>query len=168
MQLACPCCGARNTVEAYLQDADARLALEAALSLTPVGKQMLRYIGLFRPGKHALTWARAGKLIAEVAAMIEKRAIERDGITYPAPLEYWVEAFDRMEEMRGKLDLPMKSHGYLLDILISLHKRQEAKQETKLEEMRQRGRHRPAAPEQTRSDPKAVSQHVASMKQLVR
>lgn len=126
MRLTCPCCGAAYSVEVLLADRDAREAVSTAFRLPPsLSERLLRYIALFRPAERALSWARAARLMAELEAMITAAQIERNGQCYPAPVDAWRVAIDQIIDMRDRnmLALPMKSHGYLLEILVGLHQR---------------------------------------------
>lgn len=126
MRLTCPCCGAAYTIEVLLADRDAREAVSTAFRLPPsLSDRLLRYIALFRPAERALSWGRAARLMAELEAMITAAQIERNGQYYPAPVDAWRVAIDQIIDMRDRnmLALPMKSHGYLLEILVGLHQR---------------------------------------------
>lgn len=52
--------------------------------------------------------------------MIQAGKIKRDGVECAAPVEAWIYAINQMMANRQALKLPMKSHGYLLDIVASL------------------------------------------------
>lgn len=141
MRLTCPCCGATNSLEALLNDAAARRAVAAALALPAgLGGRLLRYLGLFRPPQRGLTWDRAAKLLDELNNMIAAGQIERHGRLWPAPHDYWRLALDEILDRRT-LTLPLKSHGYLLEILAGLSNQAEARAEAD-EDAR---RHRPRA-----------------------
>lgn len=121
MRLTCPCCGSINSIEALLTDAAARQAVAAALELPAgLGERLLRYLGLFRPQGRALAWDRAARLLEELRAAIDAGQIERHGQTWPAPLDYWRLALDQMLDSRPTLALPLKSHGYLYEIIAGL------------------------------------------------
>ncbi len=142
MRLTCPCCGATLSLEALLNDAAARQAVASALTLPAgLGAQVLRYLGLFRPSQRSLTWDRAAKLLEELSAMIGAGQIQRHGRAWPAPVEYWQRALD--EIATRKLDLPLKSHGYLLEIIAGLGNKIEAQAEA--DEEARRRHPRPAA-----------------------
>lgn len=136
MRLTCPCCGATLSLEALLNDAAARQAVASALTLPAgLGAQVLRYLGLFRPPQRSLTWDRAAKLLEELNTMISAGQIQRHGRAWPAPVEYWQRALD--EIATRQLDLPLKSHGYLLEIIAGLGNKVEAQAEAD-EEARRR------------------------------
>lgn len=134
MQLTCPCCSARFPIEAALADDAARQAVAAALRLpAPLGELLLRYIALFRPTKRALSWDRAAKLLDELSAPIRAGQVERNGRIWAAPQESWRAALEEMLERRDKLTLPLKSHGYLFEIVAGFAAKGEARIEQQAE-----------------------------------
>jgi hypothetical protein len=141
MQLKCPSCGAVASLQAFLADEHAAAALQTALQMpAPLGGRIVDYLGLFRPAKNALSWGRVAKLLEELLEPIKAAQLTHDGIIYAAPLSYWQEALDEMLARRERLDLPVKSHGYLFSIVASKAKKDGAKAETQREEQR---RHHP-------------------------
>ena len=69
--------------------------------------------------------------------MIKAAEINRNGRTWPAPQAYWKAALEEIVIKRGTLQLPLKSHGYLLEIICGMAGKAEAVQEKKVEERRQ-------------------------------
>lgn len=143
MRLTCPCCGAQYSLEALLTDAAARQAVAAALALPGLGDRLVRYLGLFRPpGGRGLTWDRVARLLDELHAALAAGQIERHGQTWPAPLDYWQLALDQILDSRPTLILPLKSHGYLYEILVGLSRKaaeaSAARQEVAAEQARAR------------------------------
>ena len=51
--------------------------------------------------------------------MIQAGKIKRDGVECDAPVKAWIYAINQMMANRQALKLPMKSHGYLLEIIAS-------------------------------------------------
>lgn len=136
MRLTCPCCGATLSLEALLNDVAARQAVATALALpAALGPRLLRYLGLFRPAQRSLTWDRAASLLAELQTLIAAGHIQRNGRSWPAPHAVWQAALDAILE-RNNLTLPLKSHGYLLEIIAGMADRAEARQEDQIEEQR--------------------------------
>jgi hypothetical protein len=84
-----------------------------------VGKLAVQYIALFRPAKTALTFERMAKLLGELLPDMERGAISRNGLEYPAPPEAWLYGFRELLARRntGSLKLPLKSHGYLYEVI---------------------------------------------------
>ena len=120
MNIKCPNCGAVHSLDSLINDADASAVLKAVLEMdVEFGKAAIRYIGLFRPAKSQLSWARTAKLLNELLPMIKAQEAARDGVCFPAPAEAWIHGFNETVNARdqGRLKLPLKSHGYLLEII---------------------------------------------------
>lgn len=120
MNIKCPNCGAVHSLDSLINDADASAVLKAVLEMdAELGKATIRYIGLFRPAKSQLSWARTAKLLNELMPMIKAQEAVRDGVSSPAPAEAWLHGFNETVNARdqGRLKLPLKSHGYLLEIV---------------------------------------------------
>ena len=148
MRLTCPCCGATHSIEGLLADAAARRAVAAALALPAgLGDRVLRYIGLFRPPARALSWDRAARLLEELRVAIDAGHVERDGRVYPAPFEYWRGALDQMLDGRERLALPLKTHGYLYEIIAGQSRRADQRAAERAEVADERARARQGARE---------------------
>jgi hypothetical protein len=129
--VTCPACQTEMGLEALLGTDDARGVVElmARMPGSPaLRKGLLRYVGLFAPAKQRLRWGRAEALLTELQAMMDAGRIERNGRTWPAPLDYWQMALDAVLA-NTTLRRPLKSHGYLLEILAGLADKAEARQE---------------------------------------
>lgn len=116
----CPNCGAANSLDSLVSDAEAAEVLKMLLELdADIGKAAIRYIGLFRPAKSQLSWARTAKLLNELLPMIKAQKAARDGVCFPTPAEAWIHGFNETVNARdqGRLKTPLKSHGYLYEIL---------------------------------------------------
>ena len=116
----CPNCGAANSLDSLVSDAEAAEVLKMLLELdADIGKAAIRYIGLFRPAKSQLSWARTAKLLNELLPMIKAQEAARDGVCFSAPAEAWIHGFNETVNARdqGRLKTPLKSHGYLYEIL---------------------------------------------------
>ncbi len=137
MRVNCPGCGATMSLDALLGTEGARDAVLTALAIpAPIGKLLVQYVGLFRPAQRQLSLDRVNNLLAELLPMIEAARIERNGRSYVAPLDYWRGALETMLAGRDKLTLPLKSHGYLLEIIAGYADKAEAKHEARIEEER--------------------------------
>ena len=120
MNIKCPNCGAVHSLDSLINDAEASAVLRTVLEMdAELGKAAIRYIGLFRPAKSQLSWARTAKLLNELLPMIKAQEAARDGVCFPAPTEAWIHGFNETVNARdqGRLKLPLKSHGYLLEIV---------------------------------------------------
>lgn len=120
MKTRCPVCGAENSLDALIANEDAR---ELLWTLAQVGgdlaKQLVKYLGLFRPEKSSLSGARMAKLLAELRPDILNQCIQRDGRVTKAPPVAWIWALGEVLSARdaGTLKTPLKSHGYLYEVL---------------------------------------------------
>ncbi len=180
MQLTCPSCFARYSLEAALSDDDARRAVAAALKMpAPLGDLILRYIGLFRAPKRALSWDRAARLIEELLVPMQAGRIERHGRTWAAPLEAWKAAIKQMLMQRDRLTLPLKSHGYLFEIIAGQANKSEAQTEAKAEEQKKHRTHHdhevllPIGEvldtiRQSTRDPAKVEAHLSKLKEVTK
>ena len=120
MKTRCPCCGAENSLDALIAHEGARQAMWAVAQMGgEVGKLAVQYIALFRPAKTALTFERMAKLLGELLPDMERGAISRNSLEYPAPPEAWIYGFRELLARRnaGSLKLPLKSHGYLYEVI---------------------------------------------------
>ena len=121
MIIKCPNCGASSSLDALVDNQDAAKALALAFSLSGIGGTVVKYLGLFRPKKSQLSFGRVATLLDEIVPMIEKQSIRRDGKTYTVPTQVWESAIHKLLQQRdlGKLSLPLKSHGYLLETVLN-------------------------------------------------
>lgn len=118
MKTRCPCCGAENSLDALVSHEEAREAMLAVMNIGgEMAKLAVQYLGLFRPQQTTLTWSRMAKLLNELLPDIQRGAINRDRVEYPAPAEAWIYGLREVLVRRQTLKLPLKSHGYLYEII---------------------------------------------------
>ncbi len=137
--IPCICCGAEMTLDVAIAHERSRAAVMAAFKLpNRLGDALISYIALFRPLKRQLSHDRLASLLEELLPMIQAAQIERNGRTWPAPIEYWRAAIEAMMVKRdtGRLQRPLKSHGYLLEVIAGIASGAEAQAETKREQER--------------------------------
>ena len=141
MQLKCPGCNASFSLEAALAVDAGRSALATALNMPALGGLLAYYLGMFRAAGRALSFQRAENLLLELKPMLDEQIVVRNGLTRRCPHAFWQQGLERMVEQRdaGKLQLPLKSHGYLLEIVFALAEQAGAKEEKAVEESRKRG-----------------------------
>ena len=141
MRLTCARCGCMGSIEQFSADADARRVVAIAAELgADLGPPAVRYLALFAPRKNVLTWPRARKLLEELRALISAELVQRHGRDWPVTRQMWAQALEQMTEGRDSLRLPLKSHGYLLEILAGLADKSEAQAERQREkDVRSRG-----------------------------
>ncbi|STZ76312.1 hypothetical protein [Bergeriella denitrificans] len=117
----CPNCGAGHSLEVLVAHEEAREALAAVSGISDgLTRAAIRYLGLFRPSENALSFKRVAKLLNELQPLIAAGEIERNRKTYPAPRDAWIWAFEKTVEAArsGSIkELPLKSHGWLLQTL---------------------------------------------------
>ncbi|AMC15939.1 DUF2752 domain-containing protein [Acinetobacter baumannii] len=122
MRTRCPACGATNSLDALLGHGEASKAFVASLNLVgDLATPLVKYLGMFRSQNRELTFERTAKLLGEIAADINAQQINRGHHSYPAPKAAWIWAINTMLERRdqGKLQLPLKNHGYLYEVISS-------------------------------------------------
>lgn len=118
MKTSCPSCGCVFDLDAGVSDADARRFAELVAGLDPrVAKPLIQYLALFRPAKTGMRWSRMLALAQELEPMIREARVTRKGTTYAVPHELWAGALSMLADRPKNLTLPLKSHGYLLEIL---------------------------------------------------
>lgn len=134
--LSCPVCGAELDVGVlFAHETDQRaLARLAAVSI-PLGARVMQYVALFTPPKTRLTAAKKIKLLLQLLPDLERQAITHKGRDWSVPLDAWALAFDQMLASRdaGRLELPMKGHGYLYTTLAGMADKHEAAAEAQRE-----------------------------------
>lgn len=121
----CPSCQAKFPLSAALLDARARKALDHALRIAPsLADRIVSYLDLFSPGdRRAIRMDRLASLLEDLAVPIREATVIRNGAAWPAPAEYWSAAFDQVLSKRDNLTLPLKSHGYLFEVVAGIASR---------------------------------------------
>lgn len=120
MNIRCPCCGAENSLDALIAHEQARQSLWTLANIGgPMTQGLAQYLGLFRPSKSSLSQARMYSLMSELIPDIRAGEIRRNGQVHPAPVAAWTYAFNEVLAARdsGRLKTPLKSHGYLYEII---------------------------------------------------
>ncbi|MEW8522520.1 MAG: hypothetical protein AB2552_05655 [Candidatus Thiodiazotropha endolucinida] len=114
----------------FLNDVAGREAIKAAMAMPhPLNKQLMAYIGLFRPRRCSLTWDRVEKLLKELLEPMEAGKLVRNHRTHVVTTEIWQAALEELLARRDTLRLPMKTHGLLFEITAGLADKWAAKQE---------------------------------------
>jgi len=138
----CPACRNPLTFEVVVANESVRDCIKLLVQAHPAASRLLRpllaYVGLFAPAKQAIRYERMAAILGELVPMIRDAQIARNGRTWPAPLAYWEQALEQVVERGhgGALTLPLKSHGYLLEILAQLASQADSKAEQALERSR--------------------------------
>ena len=142
MRLKCPSCNAEMDLDVLLAHEEGRHVLAQLLQLgVPMGALLLRYVGLFRPGKRALAMSRTLSLLGELWPDLQRGAITRKGREWATTPAQWQQAIEQVLAARdkGNLTLPLTSHGYLFEVLLGLIDKAEGQAERERE---QQGRSR--------------------------
>lgn len=140
--LSCPACGSELDLAVLFANEHDQRALARLVSVgIPMGTRVLQYVALFTPPKQRLTAAKKIKLILQLLPDLERQSITYKGRDWPAPLAAWAQAIDQMLAARdaGRLELPMKGHGYLFAILAGMADKAEATQEQAREQQLRTG-----------------------------
>lgn len=122
MQIKCLCCGSVASLDLLIAAEDgASEVIQMAGEMPPeLWRAIVPYIALFRPNTTKLTWSRMGKLMGELHPLIKAAQFERNRTIVPAPLNYWLTAMEQVVAQRDRLTLPLKTHGYLLEIIVGI------------------------------------------------
>ncbi len=161
MRVSCPSCGADLSLDVLVAHDGARRAVAAALQLSaPLAHRVMHYIALFRPAQRQLTMERVATLLEELLPLVRDQRVERNGNRYDTTTADWTAALDQVLANRdaGLIRLPLKSHGYLLAILVEQREKIYRADETRREAER-RSPHRtlpPAAPAHESAGPAAA------------
>ena len=139
MKLVCPHCSADFDMLLGIQDLAGRLAVQRAFSLTPLGDVLIQYVQLFKPAKQALKMTVLVRILDELVPHIKAAQIKRGGEVIAAPHDYWRSAIETMLASRDKLTLPLKSHGYLFQIIAGYGNKAAAATEKQQEQGRKYG-----------------------------
>jgi hypothetical protein len=138
-------CGHAFPLEMAINDDAARRAFDMAGKMpAPLWESIVRYLALFRPRKRRLGWPRTAKLLNELLEPILAGKLKRHHRVWAAPIETWKAALEitlaRFEQGADEdLKLPLKTHGYLFQVVVGMADRDEAAAERARED---RQRHR--------------------------
>lgn len=120
-EITCPNCGTAMPLEVAIGHQGARDALIALANLHPSASRLqmlaLRYVGLFAPARQKMRLDRVAAVLAELQALLSTGQVEWDGITYAAPLPYWMDAIEAMLARQGEMELPLRNHNYLRKVV---------------------------------------------------
>lgn len=145
MKLTCPCCATSFPIESGLVEGDAKRLAKLCADLEPaVARASLSYLRLFKPVKQELRVSRAVLILTELAELIASQRISKDdrtGLYRPCSTQLWVQGMEQMQQHGVRLELPLKSHGYLRAIVFGLADVADAKAEQQRDKDRQQSRH---------------------------
>lgn len=136
----CPMCGFAGNLVVFTNDVDARHFAALMGKVPPEIAEVLgRYLSLFTPAKHKLTWPRARRVLEELLPDIQRGAIARRHQQWNVPVKVWARALELMHEQRANLQLPLRGHGYLYDVIASQVEKADAAAERAIEDQRRQG-----------------------------
>lgn len=127
MRLICPSCGAIASLEAWINDNEARcvLAIFANMDAELAGL-LVKYLALFRPKKRSLSWQRTRKIVTELKELIFANKIFWEKESLPNMPVFWLKALEVVLERdsSGKLRKPLKNNNLLRVIAFEIASRQ--------------------------------------------
>lgn len=118
----CPTCRAVEALSSVIQrsidDPEVLRLLADLMAGTDfvLGGTVLRYVELFTPPKHALSWARVRKVIQALVPVIQSGQVMRGERRLQVTVPMWQEAFASVfaAAEKGSLKLPLGGDGYLM------------------------------------------------------
>ena len=135
----CPVCASELSLEQITSHLDDECAFARLIALSvPMAHLVVQYIGLFTPPSQRLTLRKKMRLIQQLLPDLSRQEITFKGRDWIALASSWEQAIEQMLASRaaGRLDLPLKSHGYLYSILAGIADKQEASTEAQAEAAR--------------------------------
>jgi len=146
MRMTCPECGAQAHVSAFFVEDDGKRLAGLFAEMEPVlGRAVLGYLGLFKPGKQSLRLSRAVKLTQGLLDLVNTGTVcrdERNGVRRAATPGLWAQGIEAMLTRRAHLSLPLENHNYLREVVFSLADKADAQAERQREEDARAGRTR--------------------------
>jgi len=135
MKLNCPDCGTTFDLIQAMEDADGRRFVDLIKELPPITiKPFVRYLRLFKPGQQSLRWSRMLKLAHELHPNIKDAVVMRNGQAYVVTGQQWADVMTSLVDTPPKnLRLPLKTHGYLLEVLATSTEKKISKKEQETE-----------------------------------
>jgi len=105
MRMTCPECGAQAHVSAFFVEDDGKRLAGLFAEMEPVlGRAVLGYLGLFKPGRQALRLSRAVKLTQGLLALVNTGTVcrdERGGVRRAASPGVWAQGIEAMLTRRA-------------------------------------------------------------------
>lgn len=144
LELTCPVCGVTSPLEGFLQVEEQGRAVMIALGLpASLRDALVRYMRLFNPPGRKGAISKTLRLLTELEQPIRDNRVSRRGNDYVAPVELWREAMEdiveRARQPGSTLTLPLKSHGYLFEVVAGKCEQAAAKAEKRSEGGRRYG-----------------------------
>lgn len=144
MRVTCPNCGEGYPIDAGFADDDGKRLAALFADMEPVlGRAVLSYLRLFKPGKTALRTVRAVKIVEELLVLVRAGTVcrdERGGVRRPAPPAVWAAGIEQLLAAPGKLTLPLSNHHYLRAVVYGIADQVDAASERQREATARAGR----------------------------
>lgn len=128
----CPRCAYKAPVSCFVDAAEYGAMMQVFSDLPyEVQKPFLKYLSLFKPASGcAIQPSKVERLTRDLAALVAKGYVSEHGkVDRPCAPVFWVMGMERMQELAGTLDLPMKNHNYLRSIVYKLSNQADAHRE---------------------------------------
>ena len=126
----CPNCRTRADLTVFLAATEPQEALMALVETNPQMKAFIKpmmfYVRLFVPEGEEIGFRMMTRLFYELAAIINKGTVEKNGYTYKVTPSMWAQAFQAVRETKN-LDLPLTSHAYYLGVVGNLAREHDKK-----------------------------------------
>jgi len=164
----CGCCGAITPLVAAVELAALRESLEAALRLRLDPARTIRYLDLFAaPGKE-VSETKAAKILVDLLERVQAGQVQRQGMSYAAPLEAWESGLQAVLDSDTKV-LPLKNNNFLVAVIANRAAMAAGAAEAKREERLRNGQGRPTpAVERSDEGPKRAAAFVPKPRQIDR
>jgi len=129
MNATCPHCGCHGSLEVFISDNAARLAV-AAVGKLPADMQRLiwPYLGLFRrpDAKNAMSWTTVNNRVAKLVELVNEPETQwKAQRVVPNHPRFWTEGMQIVldTDALGKLDRPLDGHNYLRSVVYKIAER---------------------------------------------
>lgn len=139
----CAVCGAEESLDMLLgrmvtDDQMRHLVADVIHMSVPLGRDVVRYLRLFKPAKQRLRLSKAREVLAELLPDMKRAYIDRKGRRWVVSLDMWRKGFEAVFESadKGALRAPLAGNAYLYEVLMRLANQVEGKAEAQREHER--------------------------------
>ncbi len=160
MKLSCPSCGAINSAEAWLNDANIRQCMKIVAELPwEVSRRSLQYIALFRPRSgRGLTWSKSLKLLSDLKDKVTHPYIQWEKQpARPNSSNAWAQAMEKVIQSPPRR-LPLKNHNYLRAITYEIADEMDRQKEVRRNQLERDGGFTRTEPEMTIEEMKRITE----------
>lgn len=145
LKITCPSCQYQFDLLSGLQDAEQRaywsMISKSGLSSDQISL-LFRYLTMFKPAKNAMSFKTLNARTSELLEFLDSGRVSRNGNTRVATPKAWWAAIEQLVTNKpDSLQLPIRNHAYLEQMVFNHAEAALAKQETQqIEEQRNRSR----------------------------